>query len=156
MGIEEEKESMISCLKEDIKGCETSKENSGNQKLLQRYENNESSIKLKTKSDLSNKFKVLSKERQDECTKLNESRVLSENIAEEKEKKLSCLKGNGKELETSKDGFINQILQQRDETTKLYVKLKKESDSGNKLQILSKVIQDERVRFNELREYQRQ
>ena len=104
------------------------------------------------KNDLSNKLKVLSKERQDECITLNESRILSENIAEEKEKKLSCLKVNSKELETSKESFINQILQQRDETTKLYVKLKKENDAGNKLQILSKVIQDERTRLNELRE----
>ena len=46
---------------------------------------------------------------------------------------------NSKELETSKEGFINQILQQRDETTKLYVKFKKESVAGNKLQILSKM-----------------
>ena len=110
---------MISCLKEDIKGCETSKVDYGKQKLLQRNENNESSIKLQMKNDLSNKLKVLSKGIQDKCTKLNESRILSENIAKEKEKKLSCLKGNSKELETAEEGFINQILQQRDETTKL-------------------------------------
>ena len=64
---------MISCLKEDIKGYETSKEDSGKKILLQRYEANESSIKLKIKIDLNNKLKVLSKERQDECIKLNES-----------------------------------------------------------------------------------
>ena len=46
MGIEEEKDSMISCLKENITESETSKEEYGKQVTLQRYENNESSIKL--------------------------------------------------------------------------------------------------------------
>ena len=58
-GIEGEKERMILCLKEDIKGCETSKEDSGKQILWQRHETNESSIKLKMKIDLGNKLKVL-------------------------------------------------------------------------------------------------
>ena len=40
------------------------------------------------KNNLSNKLKVMSPERQDECTKLKESNKLLENIAEEKEKKL--------------------------------------------------------------------
>ena len=40
------------------------------------------------KNKLSNKLKVLSSERQDECTKLKESNKLLDNIAEEKEKKL--------------------------------------------------------------------
>ena len=79
-GIKEEKERMISCFKENIKGCETSKEDDGKQIRLQRNETNESSIKLQMKNDLSNTLKVLSKERQDECTKLNESKMLSENI----------------------------------------------------------------------------
>ena len=60
------------------------------------------------------------------------------------------MKGNSKELETSKEGFINEILHQRDETTKSYVKLKKESDASNKLQILSKILQrsDETTAFS--------
>ena len=45
-----------------------------------------------------------------------------------------------KELETSKEGIINQLLQKIDETTKAYINLKKESDASNKLQILSKVM----------------
>ena len=36
------------------------------------------------KNDLSNKLKVMSQERKDECTQLNESNMLSENIVEEK------------------------------------------------------------------------
>ena len=39
-GIEEEKERMISCFKEHIKECETSKEDSGKHILLQRQETN--------------------------------------------------------------------------------------------------------------------
>merc|ERR1712238_584156 len=140
--IEEEKERTISFLTEDIKGLETLKEGFGKQVLLQRHETTELSVKLKMEIDSGNKLKVLSKERQDEITRLNESRELSETIAEEKERKTSCLKVNIKELETSKENFNKQLLQQRDETTELSVKLKTEIDSGNKLKILSKVNQD--------------
>ena len=91
------------------------------------------------KIELGNKLKVLLKERQDEIKWLNESRVLSETIVEEKERKISCLKVNVEELETSKEVFKKQLLQQRDKTTELSVKLKTEIDSGNKLKILSKV-----------------
>merc|ERR1712161_150399 len=140
MGVmEEEKERMILCLKEDIKGLETSKEGFGKQVLLQRNETTELSVKLKMEIDSGNKLKVLSRE-------------LSETIAEEKERKISCLKVNIKELETSKEVFNKQLLQQRDETTELSVKLKTEIDSGNKLKILSKVNQDEITRLNELKE----
>merc|ERR1712238_306200 len=145
-------ERMILCLKEDIKGLETSKEGFGKQVLLQRNETTELSVKLKMEIDSGNKLKVLSKERQDEITRLNESRELSETIAEEKKRKISCLKVNIKELETSKENFNKQLLQQRDETTELSVKLKTEIDSGNKLRILSKVNQDEITRLNELKE----
>ena len=79
-GIEEKKERMISCLKEDIIGSETSKQDSGKQILLQGNEINESSIKLKAKITLGNKMKVLSKERQNEITRLNKSRLFSINI----------------------------------------------------------------------------
>ena len=118
-GVEEEKQRVVSCLREDIKGFETSKEKFGKQILLQRYEIAESSTKLKMKIDLGNKLKILSKERQDENTRLNESRMLSETIAEEKEIKLSCLKVNIKELEKSKEVFNKQIIQKCDENTKL-------------------------------------
>ena len=104
------------------------------------------------KIDLSNTLKALSKERQDESTKLNASRMVSESIAEEKERKISCLKVNNKETEISNEVINKQILQQRDESTELNVKLKKESDTGNKGQILSKVNQDEKKRLNEIRE----
>ena len=77
-------------MKQAIKGFEISKEGSGKKILSQRHETNELSTKLKIKIDLDNKLKVLSKERQDEITRLKESRVLSETIAEEKEIKISC------------------------------------------------------------------
>ena len=104
------------------------------------------------KIELGNKLKVLLKERQDEIKWLNESRVLSETIVEEKERKISCLKVNVEELETSKEVFKKQLLQQRDKTTELSVKLKTEINSSNKLKILLKKHQDEITRLNELRE----
>ena len=82
-------------MKENVKGYDTSKEDFRKQILLQRHETYESSIKLKMKIDLDNKLKVLSKE---ESTKLNESKMSSESIAEKKGRKLSCLKVNIKEL----------------------------------------------------------
>ena len=150
--IEEEKERTISFLKEDIKGLETSKEGFGKQVLLQRHKTTELSVKLKIEIDSDNELKILSKERQDEITRLNESRELSEIMAEEKERNISCLKINIKELEISKEVFNKQLLQQKDKTTELSVKLKTEINSSNKLKILSKKNQDEITRLNELRE----
>merc|ERR1711957_631953 len=206
--MEEEKERMILCLKEDIKGLETSKEGFGKQVLLQRNETTELTVKLKMQIDSGNKLKILSKERQDEITRLNESRELSETIVEEKERKISCLKVNLKELETSnevfnkqllqqrdeitrlnelkeiseamivteknkficstqtisclkediksittsRESFEKQLLQQRDETTDLIVKLNTETELGMKQKMLSKENQDEITRLDELRE----
>ena len=129
---------MISYFKEDIRGFKTSKDGHGTQPLSQKQETNEFYAKSKIKIVLGDILQVSSKATQDECTKLNESRMLSENITEEKKKTLSCMKGHSKELETSKEGIINQLLQKIDETTKSYINLKKESDASNKLQILSK------------------
>ena len=84
---------------------------------MQNNETNELSRKLQMKIDLSNTLKALSKERQDESTKLNASRMVSESIAEEKERKISCLKVNNKETEISNEVVNKQILQQRDEST---------------------------------------
>merc|ERR1712161_62026 len=150
--IAEEKERTISCLKEDIKELETSKEGFGKQSQQQRVETAELSVRLKTMIDSGNKLKILSKERQDEITRLNESRELLETIAEEKERKISCLKEDIKELETSKESFEKQLLQQRDETTDLIVKLNTETELGMKQTMLSKENQDEITRLDELRE----
>merc|ERR1712238_621465 len=141
--IAEEKERTISCLKENIKELETSKEGFGKQSQQQRDETAELSVRLKTMIDSGNKLKILSKERQDEITRLNESRELLETIAEEKERKISCLKEDIKELEISKEGFGKQLLQQRDESAKITLNLKTEIDSSNKVKILSKERQDE-------------
>ena len=54
---------------------------------MQRHETNEASIKSKMKIDLGNKVKVMSKERQKESTKLNKSRMSSENIVEKRKRK---------------------------------------------------------------------
>ena len=82
--IKEEKEIMISCWNEDIIGLETSNESSGKQILLQRNDTTELSIKFQIKIDLGNKLRVLSKERHDGSIRLNESRVESATLVEER------------------------------------------------------------------------
>ena len=74
-----------------------------------------------------NKPTVSSNARQDECTKLKESKMLLESTTKEKKKTPSCLKGHRTELETSKKGIINHIPQKSIETTKSYLNLKKAS-----------------------------
>merc|ERR1711957_281393 len=142
----------ISRLKEDINELETSKEVFDKQLLHQRDETGELTLKLKAEIESGNELKILSKKNQDEIIRLNKSIDLSETIAEEKERTISCLKKDIKELETSKEGFGKQSQQQRDETAELSVRLKTMIDSGNKLKILSKERQDEITRLNESRE----
>ena len=139
----------ISCLKEDIKSITTSKENFEKQLLQQRDETTDLIVKLNTETELGMKQKMLSKENQDEITRLDELRELLEARAGEKESTITCLKEDIKTLEISKEDFNKQLLEQRDETAELTVKLKTEIDSGNKLKILSKKNQDEITRLNE-------
>merc|ERR1712238_165987 len=127
----------ISCLKEDIKELETSKESFGKQLLQQRKLTMVLNVQLKTEIDSRKKVTFLSKERQDEIARLNESRELSETMTKEKERIISCLIEDIKEFETSKEGFEKQLLQQRDETTELTFKLESEIDSSNKEKMLS-------------------
>ena len=147
-----ENERTISCLKEDIKELETSKEVFDKQLLEQRDEIGELTVKLKAEIDSGNKLKKLLKENQDEITRLNESGIVSKVIEEEKERTISFLTEDIKGLETSKEGFGKQVLLQRHETTELSVKLKMEIDSGNDLKTLSKERQVEIIRLNESRE----
>ena len=67
----------------------------------------------------------------------------------EKESTISCLKYDVKTIEISKEDFNKQLIEQRDETSEISVKLKTEIDSGNKLKILSTENQDEITRLNE-------
>ena len=92
------------------------------------------------------------KERHDKSTWLNESRELSETIADDKENKTLSMYDNITEQETSKEVFKTKLLQKSDETNAFSTNLKAEINSSNKLTILSKVIQDERTGMNELRE----
>ena len=71
-------------MKEDTKTLETSKEDFNKQLLKQRYETSELSVKLYAKIDSGNKPKRLSKENQDEITRLNESGIMSKVIEGEK------------------------------------------------------------------------
>ena len=95
---EREKESTISCLNKDIKIIETSKKDSNKQLLEHRVGTSELSIKLKTKIDSGNKLKRLSKENQDEITRLDESGIMSMVIEEKNERIILCWKEDIKEL----------------------------------------------------------
>ena len=53
--------------------------------------------------------------------------------------------------EISKEMFNKQIIQKCDENTEISETLKTEIDSGNTIQIVSKVNQDERTRLNKVR-----
>ena len=79
-----EKESTISCLKEDFKIIKTSKEDSNKQILEQRDETSELIVKLKTEIDSVNRIKRLSKDNQVKNTRLHESGLMSNVIEEEK------------------------------------------------------------------------
>merc|ERR1712238_50247 len=158
--IAEEKERKISCLKEDIKELETSKEGFGKQLLQQRDKTAKITLNLKTEIDLSNQVKILSKERQDEINMLYEMVELLEARAGENENELicntqtiSCLKEDIKEFETSKEVLVKQLIQQRDETSELTLKLNTVIESGNKLKILSKENQDEIKTLSEMVEF---
>merc|ERR1712161_165595 len=107
----------ISCLKEDIKELETSKEGFGKQLQQQRDETTESSLKLKTEIDSGKKLKIVSKKRQDEIMTLSEMVEFLEARAGENENELicstqtiSCLKEDIKEFETSKEVLVKQLI----------------------------------------------
>ena len=119
--------------------------------LSQNHETNEFSAKSKIKIYLGDKLKVSSNDRQDEITRLNELRVLSEAIAEEKERKLLCLNVTIKEINTSKEVFNKKLLHQRDRTNELFVTLKTKNDLGNQLKKFSNVNKNKMTKFNELR-----
>ena len=61
------------------------------------------------------------------------------------------MKVNIKDIEISKEVFNKQIIQKCDENTELSETLKTDIDSGNEIQTLSKVNQDERTSLNKLR-----
>ena len=136
-------------MKEDSKSIKTSKESFDKQLLQQKDETGELTLKLKSETELGMKQKTLSKENQDKIIRLNELRESLGARAGENERTISCLKEDIKELETSKEDFDKQLLEQRDETGELTVKLKTEIDSGNKLKKLLKENQDEITRLNE-------
>jgi len=62
------------------------------------------------------------------------------------------LKEDSKSIKTSTESFEKQLLQQKDETGELILKLKSETGLGMKKKTLSKENQDKIIRLNELRE----
>ena len=112
---------------------------------------------MKTAIDSENKLKILSKKNQYEITRANELRKISEDMIVIKKiiystQTIPCLKDDIRYIKISKERFEKKLLQQRDESIKLNVKMKFETELGMKQKILSIENQDEVLRLDELRE----
>ena len=66
---------------------------------------------------------------------------------------ISCLKDDTKSIKISKESFESKLLQQRDESNELNVKIKSETKLGIKEKIISIDNQDEVLRSNDIREW---
>ena len=78
------KKSTMSCVNEVFTTIKTSKEDFTKQLLEKRDKTYKISVKSKTEIDSGNKIQKLSKENQDNITKLNESGIMPKVIEEEK------------------------------------------------------------------------
>ena len=112
---------------------------------------------MKTAIDSENKLKILSKKNQYEITRANELRKISEDMIVIKKiiystQTIPCLKDDIRYIKISKERFEKKLLQQRDESIELNVKMKSETELGMKQKILSIENQDEVLRLDELRE----
>ena len=94
-----EKKSTISCVNKDIPTIKTSKEDFYKQLLEKINETSELSVRLKTEIESGNKIKRLSKENQDDITKLKESGSMPKVVEEENERMISCWKKDIKEID---------------------------------------------------------
>ena len=118
------------------------------------YNETELSMKLKIEIDSGNKLKTLSRNNQDDITKLSELRKISEAMVVTEKKiihstqTISCWKEDIKCIKIPKENFENKLLQQSSEITELTVKLKRETKLVMKLKILSKDNQDEITRLD--------
>jgi len=65
---------------------------------------------------------------------------------------ISCLNDDIKSIKISKKSFENKLLQQRDESIELNIKMKSETELGMKQKILSVENQDEVLRLDDFRE----
>ena len=146
-------------MNKDITTIETSKEDFNKQVLEKRNETSELSVRLKTEIESGNKLQTLSKVNQDERTRLDKVRKISETMIVNETYKLrcsskttSCLKEDITYSTTSKEGFEKKFIQQKDETNNLNVQLNTETELGMKKTMAWIKNQDEIVRANELRE----
>ena len=94
------------------------------------------------------KQKIALKENQDDITRLDELIKLLESRVVKKKSTMSCVNEVFTTIKTSKEDFTKQLLEQRDETYKISVKVKTVIYSGIKIKILYKENQDEITRVN--------
>ena len=130
-------------MKENIKYITTSKQSFAKQIIKQRDEITALTVNLNNENELGIKQKMLSKKIQNDIKRLDELSKLLETRTREMESTISYLEKDIKTIETSKEDSNKQLLEQRDETSQLSVKLKTEIDSGNKIKRLSKENQAE-------------
>ena len=110
-------------LKEDDKTRTTSKANFAHQTIQQSDKMTALIVHLKTENELRMKQNMLSKEYEDDVTRLDELRRLLETRAGEKESTISYLKEDITKIDTSKEDSNKQLQEQRDKTSELSVKL---------------------------------
>ena len=84
------------------------------------------------------KQKMLSKENEDDITRLKELSEMLETRAGEEKSTISCLKEYITTINSSNEDSKKQIMKQSNENSELSVTLKMESDSGTKMERLSK------------------
>ena len=137
------------CLKEDIKYITISKESFEKQFIQQRDETNNLNVKLNTDNKSGMQQKMVSKENQDDITRAEELRELLEARAGENKSTISCVNKDIPTIKTSKEDFNKQILEKRNETSKLSERLKTEIESKNELKRLSKDNQDDITKLKE-------
>ena len=130
----------ILCLKEHVKPVTKSKERFKRKCTQKIDETNNLNVKLKNENESGMKQKNASKENQDDITRLDEPRKLLENRAGKKKSTILCLNEDFTTIETSKEDFTKQLIEKRDETCTTSVKLKKMTDSVNKIKKYAKKI----------------
>ena len=95
------------------------------------------------------KQQLASIEKQDEIIRADELRELLEARAGEKKTTISCVNKDITTSETLKEGFNKQLIEKRNETSELSVRVKTEIESGNKIKSLSKENKDDITKLKE-------
>ena len=122
----------------DVKPITTSKESFATQILQSSDEITAINVNMNNELKLEMKQKILSQENEDDNKRWEELSKLIENSVVEEKSTLPCLKDYITTNESSTKDSKKQILKQSDENSVISLKLKTDSDSGNKIKRVSK------------------